>query len=57
MLEMLAYAVLLGALGVLLVAAAGALREGLKQRGRLRGVVVNVAVILVALLGLVALLI
>ncbi len=54
---MLAYAVILGGLTVLLVAAAGALRDGIRQRGRIRGVLVSVAAILVALAGLVAVLI
>lgn len=54
---MLAYAVILGGLVVLLVAAAAALRDGIRQRGRVRGAVMSLLVIAVALAGLVAMLI
>jgi hypothetical protein len=54
---MLAYAVLLGALGVLVVAAGGALRDGIRQRGRIRGILVSLAALLLSLIGLWALLV
>jgi hypothetical protein len=54
---MLAYAVLLGALGVLFVAAAGALRDGIRHGGRLRGILVSLAAMLLSLFGLWALLV
>lgn len=54
---MLAYAVILGGLTVLLVAAAGALRDGIRRGGRVRGVVVSVAAILFALAGMIVVLI
>jgi hypothetical protein len=57
MLAMLAYAMVLGGLGVLFVAAAGALRDGIRRRGRWRGVAVSLAVMLASLLGCVAVLI
>lgn len=57
MLAMLAYALILGALTILLVAAVGALREGIRQRGRLRGVLVSVAAMVLALAGWVVMLI
>ena len=57
MLALLAYAILLGGLVVLLLAAAGALRDGIRQRGRPRGILVSLLVLLLALLGLWALLV
>jgi hypothetical protein len=54
---MLLYGLLLGGLTVLLVASAGALKEGIRRRGRLRGIVVGLAVLLGSLLGFYALLI
>lgn len=56
-LAMVAYAALLGGLGVLIVASAGALVDGIRRRGRLRGVIVSTGVLLFGLLGIVALLI
>jgi hypothetical protein len=57
MLAMLLYLVLLGGLGTLFVAAAGALREAVRQRARPRGYLVALGVALVSLLGIWAILI
>jgi hypothetical protein len=54
---MLAYAVVLGGLAVLLVASTSALREGIRRRGKVRGVVISAVVLLLSLLGIVAVLI
>jgi hypothetical protein len=54
---MLTYAVLLGGLGVLLVAAMGALRDGIRHGGRIRGILVSLAAVLLSLVGLWALLV
>jgi hypothetical protein len=56
-LAMLAYAGLLAGFGVLLVASAAALRDGIRRRGRLRGVLISGAALALSLLGIVALLI
>jgi len=57
MLAMLAYLVLLACFWVLIVAAFGALRDGVKARGRFRGVVVSLLAMLFGLLGIVLLLV
>lgn len=54
---MLAYLVLLACFWVLIVAAFGALRDGVKARGRFRGVVVSLLAMLFGLLGIVLLLV
>lgn len=54
---MLLYAVLLGGLSVLLIASAGALKDGIRHRGRFRGILVSLAVLLASLLGFYVLLI
>ena len=54
---MLFYVILLGGLGVLSLASASALREALRQKARLRGILLTLAMLLGSLLGIVALLI
>ena len=57
MLAMLLYAVLLGGLTVLLVASAGAVKDGIRQRGRFRGILLSLILLLGSLLGFYLLLI
>jgi hypothetical protein len=57
MLAMVLYVVILGGLGILLVASVGALREAIRQRARLRGYLVAIALALGSLLGFWAVLI
>jgi hypothetical protein len=54
---MLAYALVLGGFAVLLVGSAAALKDGIRRRGRLRGVLISAAVLVLSLLGIVAVLI
>jgi len=54
---MVAYLILLSGFGIITVAAAGALRDGIKARGRIRGMIISFAVMLLGLLGIVLLLI
>lgn len=54
---MLLYVIILGGLGVLLVAAVGALREAIRQRARPRGFLVAIGAALLALAGIWAMLI
>jgi len=54
---MLLYVVLLGGLGILFVAAATSVREAIRQRARLRGVLVALGLALVSLAGIWAILI
>ncbi len=57
MLAMVLYALILGGLGVLFVAALGALREAVRQRARPRGFLVALGAALVALVGIWAMLV
>lgn len=57
MLAMLLYLIILGGLGILFVAALGALREAIRQRARPRGFLVALAAAALALLGFWAVLI
>ncbi|MBL8984961.1 MAG: hypothetical protein JNJ80_01735 [Gemmatimonadetes bacterium] len=54
---MLLYLIILGGLGILFVAALGALREAVRQRARPRGFLVALAAAALALLGFWAVLI
>lgn len=54
---MLLYLVILGGLGILLVASLGALREAIRQRARLRGYLVALGLALLSLVGFWAMLI
>ncbi len=57
LLVMAAYAVLLGALLVLIVASLGALREGIRQRGRIRGLLMTLGVLAASVIAIWALLV
>lgn len=57
LLAMAAYTVLLAGLVVLIAASAGALREWIRRRGRLRGLVVSLGVLFGSLAGIWALLV
>ena len=57
MLTMLLYAIILGGLVVLLVAAAGTLREAFRKKARLRGFLVALLAGAVALVGIWAMLV
>lgn len=57
LLAMAAYAVLLAGLVVLIAASAGALREGIRRRGRIQGLLVSLSVLAAALVGIWALLV
>lgn len=57
MLAMLLYAIMLGGLGILLVAAVGTLREAIRQRARPRGFLVAIGAALLALVGIWAVLV
>ena len=57
MIAMVLYLVLLGGLGVLLVASLATVREAIRQRARLRGVLIAVGFALFSLLGIWAILV
>jgi hypothetical protein len=57
MLALAAYLILLGGLGLLVVASLGTIREAFRQRARLRGYLVAIGLAVASLLGIWALLI
>jgi|GEM_PF-5905640 len=57
MLAMLLYLVILGGFVVLLAASVSALRDGIRQRARIRGILLAVGLALLSLLGIWAVLI